>query len=79
MYGLQLKISIVLIALRFILHAPNLAVAQVVRSVTSQELSAAIAQLRSGEHEVEHHASRDDAGEHLPLTKLCARSHLSNV
>ncbi len=65
MQGRQLKISIVLIALRFLLHAPNLAVAQVVRPVTSQELSAAIAQLRSGEHEVERNANRDDAGQHL--------------
>jgi len=38
---------------------------QTAHAVTSQELSDAIAELRSGSHEVEPNASKDDAGAHL--------------
>ena len=49
----------------FISSLSALARAQIARLVTSQELSAAIAELRSGKHEVEPDANKDDAGEHL--------------
>jgi hypothetical protein len=61
----RLKYTFGLIAMTFISSLSALARAQIARLVTSQELSAAIAELRSGKHEVEPDANKDDAGEHL--------------
>lgn len=49
-----------------------LAVAQGAHCVSPQELSAAIAELGSGKHQVEPDANKDDAGQHLAhLIRRC--------
>ncbi|MCU1249778.1 MAG: hypothetical protein JWQ49_2807 [Edaphobacter sp.] len=61
----RLKSTLVLIALTCISPLNDLARAQTAHPVTSQDLSVAIAELRSGKHEVEPNANEDDAGARL--------------
>jgi hypothetical protein len=61
----RFKCTLVLIGLLFIESTNSTTHAQVHRPGTSQDLLAAIADLRSGKHEVEPDASKDDAGTHL--------------
>ena len=61
----RLRIVLIFIALACISPLSKAAHSQAAHSVTPQELSAAIAELRSGKHEVEADASKDDAGAHL--------------
>jgi hypothetical protein len=61
----RLKSTLVLIALACISPLNDLARAQTAHPVTSQDLSVAIAELRSGKHEVEPNANEDDAGARL--------------
>jgi hypothetical protein len=61
----RLKFILLLVALIFISRSGRWACAQTARPPTSQELTLAIAQLRSGKHEVEPNANKDDAGAHL--------------
>jgi hypothetical protein len=61
----RLKCTLVLIGLLFIESRNGSACARTQRPATPQNLSAAIAELRSGKHEMEPDASKDDAGLHL--------------
>jgi hypothetical protein len=61
----RLKSILVLVALTCISPLDDLARGQTAHPVTSQDLSVAIAELRSGKHEVEPNANQDDAAAHL--------------
>jgi hypothetical protein len=61
----RLKSTLLPVALMFISPLGRSACAQTVHPPTSQELTLAIAELRSGKHEVEPNANKDDTGAHL--------------
>lgn len=61
----QVKAAFALIALTCISPLNSSVCAQTAHHLTAQELSLAIAELRSGKHEMEPDASKDDAGLHL--------------
>jgi hypothetical protein len=61
----RLKCTLMVIGLLFIKSLNDSAYPQAHHLATPQDLSGAIAELRSGMHEVEPDASKDDAGAHL--------------